>query len=185
MPSFPELTEPLQGRRARLRLVAERDIPEMLIAYQDDPELHLRIGLVRPPSGAQLGRRVETGPAERAAGTGMWLAIVPLDSDECCGQVDVHAVEWDHLRAEVGIWVAPGRRRQGVGGDALAVAARWLLRACGLERVQLITEPDNTAMIRAARAAGFAEEGILRGYVRERGRRVDVVMMSLVRRDLS
>lgn len=184
MPSFPELTEPLQGPRARLRLAAERDIPEMLIAYQDDPQLHLRIGLSRPPSGAQLGRRVEAGPAERAAGTGLWLAIVSLESDDCCGQVDVHGVEWDHLRAEVGIWVAPGRRGQGLGSDALRVAGRWLLRRCGLERVQLITEPDNTPMLRAGRAAGFAEEGILRGYVRERGRRVDVVMMSLIGSDL-
>lgn len=184
MPSFPELSEPLRGPDAQLRLAAERDIPEMLIAHQDDPDLHRRIGLPRPPSGAELGRRVEAGPAERSSGTGIWLTIVPSDDDECSGELDVHAVDWDHLRAELGIWVAPGRRGRGLAAGALELCGRWLLERCGLERVQLVTEPDNAAMRRAAARAGFTEEGILRGYMRERGRRVDVVMISLVGRDL-
>jgi RimJ/RimL family protein N-acetyltransferase len=188
MPRFPDLTEPLSGAGARLRLAAERDIPEILIAHQDDPELYLRLGLRRPPSGAELGRRTEQLASDLAAGTGAWLTIVAGrqagDGDECAGQIDVHAVDWDHGRAELGIWVAPALRGRGLGSAALALAGSWLLGSCGLERVQLLTEPDNEALRLAARAAGFTEEGRLRGYLRERGSRVDVTMLGMIAADL-
>jgi RimJ/RimL family protein N-acetyltransferase len=47
-----------------------------------------------------------------------------------------------------------------------------------------MTEPGNAPMIAAAGAAGFVREGILREYLRERGKRVDVVVMSLIPGDL-
>jgi RimJ/RimL family protein N-acetyltransferase len=184
MPSFPDLGLPLTGSVSELRLAAERDIPEVLIAHQDDPQLHLRLGLDRPPSGAELGRRVEASPADRAVGAAVWLTIVGPGADECCGQIDVHQVDWDHLRAEAGIWIAPAQRGRGMAPEALRLAGRWLLESCGLKRVQLVTEPDNAPMRRAAHKAGLREEGILRGYLRERGRRVDVVVMSLIPGDL-
>lgn len=184
MPSFPEATDALSSATVVLRLTAERDIPEVLIAHQDDPDLYRRLGLSRPPSGAELGRRVEGGPRDRATGTALWLTIVRAGSDECIGQIDVHEVEWDHARAELGIWVASGWRGQGIGTEALGLVGRWLLAECGLHRVQLVTEPDNGPMIAAARRAGFTEEGVLRGYLRERGRRVDAAMLSLVSADL-
>jgi RimJ/RimL family protein N-acetyltransferase len=183
MPPFPEPSDTLSTTTVALRLAAERDIPEVLIAHQDDPELYMRLGLSRPPSGAELGRRAERGPGDRATGTALWLTIVAAGTDECIGQIDVHGVDWDHGRAEVGVWIAPAQRGRGIGAEALGLAGRWLLSECGLQRVQLVTEPDNAAMVAAARKAGFAEEGILRRYLRERGGRVDVTMMSLVAAD--
>jgi RimJ/RimL family protein N-acetyltransferase len=184
MPAFPEPTEALSTAAVALRLAAERDIPEVLIAHQDDPDLHRRLGLARPPSGAELGRRVEGGPSDRALGTALWLTIVQAGADDCIGQLDVHDVDWDHSRAELGIWTAPAHRCRGVSAEALRLAGGWLLSECGLARVQLVTDPDNLAMVAAARRAGFAEEGVLRGYLRERGQRVDVTMLSLVAGDL-
>ena len=54
----------------------------------------------------------------------------------------------------------------------------------GLARVEILTAPDNVAMIAAAKAAGFVEEGLLRAYLRERGRRLDVIVLSLLPSDL-
>jgi RimJ/RimL family protein N-acetyltransferase len=188
MPSFPDLTNPLTAPGVQLRLATERDIPEILIAHQDDPQLHLRMAMRRPPSGAELGRRIEHSPAERRAGIAVWLTILAPDgatfSDDCCGQIDVHGVDWDHSRAELGMWVAPRRRGQGLGSGALRLVSRWLLTDCGLERVQLLTEPENEPMRHAALRAGFAEEGLLRAYLREHGERVDVTMMAMVSADL-
>ncbi len=74
----------------QLRLAAERDIPEILIAHQDDPSLFARLRLARPPSGAELGRRAELAETERILGAGLWLTVLVEGSDECAGQIDVH-----------------------------------------------------------------------------------------------
>ena len=74
MPSFPGLEQPLTDGVVSVRLSAERDIPEVLIAYQDDRGLHLALGEDRPPSGAALGRRADltvwVAPALRRQGVG-------------------------------------------------------------------------------------------------------------------
>src|SRR5947209_10895401 len=184
MPPLPTLREPITDGVVALRMSAEHDIPEVLIAYQDDPALHLRLGEARPPSGAELGRRCEQAELRREAGESMMLSILEPGSDTCHGEIRVHNLDWQNLRAELGVWVAVQRRGAGLARRALALVAPWLLRECGLERVGLFTEADNAAMISAARGAGFRQEGTLRGYTLEQGRRVDNVALSLVRGDV-
>jgi RimJ/RimL family protein N-acetyltransferase len=178
MARLPQLAQALDDGRVRLRDAAERDIPDVLSAFEDDPQLHLRLGQDRPPSGAQLGRLLEAEHADRAAGSRATLTILTGPDDVCRGQVTVHHLDWDHGRAELSIWVAPELRGQGIGAAALRLAADWLLRECGVPRVQLVAERDNQALLGAAHAAGFTEEGVLHGYLRVRGRRLDVVMLS-------
>lgn len=176
-------------------MAAERDIPEILIAYQDDPSLHLRMGEPRPPSGAELGRRAERAEHDRLGGRGISLTVVEAGDDTCVGQIDVHRVEWEHGRAELGVWLAPARRGRGLARRALGIAGPWLLGEAGLERLELLTQSDNQAMIRAGQAARFQLEGVLRGYYRafeglppgpylRPDGRVDMAVLSLVRRDL-
>jgi [ribosomal protein S5]-alanine N-acetyltransferase len=184
MPAIPDLDQPLRDGRVALRFGSERDIPEILIAHQDDPQLHERLREPRPPSGAELGRRAEQAPAERAAGARATLTILEGGSDVCRGQIDVCQLDWDHQRAELEIWVVPQCRRTGLGHRGLALTGRWLLQECGLQRVQIVTDPDNEAMIRAGRAAGFLDEGILRAYQRGERGRVDVAVLSLLPADL-
>jgi len=184
MSSFPQLTEPLTEGAVVLRDYVERDIPEILIAYQDDPRLHLLTGEDRPPSGAELGRLAEREWAGRNAGERAALTILEPGSDTCLGQIRVQPVDWDQSRAEIGIWLAPQVRGRGLGRGALRLAGGWLLGPCRLARVELVVEPDNAPMIRAAQAAGFVREGLLREYVRKRGKGVDVAIMSLITGDL-
>ena len=185
MPSFPHFPAPLTGDGVNLRLAAERDIPEILIAHQDDPELHRRLRMPRPPSGAELGRRTEIAETERTVGARLWLTILAPGSDECCGQLDVGHAELHLGRADAQVWVVPARRRRGLGSAALAVAGRWLIEAAGLERVALLIEPDNAPMLATAASAGFAHEGRLRSHWREAHGRSDADVWSLVRRDLA
>jgi RimJ/RimL family protein N-acetyltransferase len=185
MPAFPELAEPLSDGSVVVRLGAERDIPEILIAYQDDPQLHRRLDEEHPPSGAELGRRSERAEADRALGRGVTLTILEPGENVCRGQIDVLHVDWDNARLDLRIWLAPASRGRGLGQRALRLAARWLLRECGFQRIQILTAPDNAALLGAARAAGFTYEGLLRGYMRGRGARRDIAALSLVRRDVA
>jgi ribosomal-protein-alanine N-acetyltransferase len=184
MSSFPRLAEPLSDGHVALRDYVERDIPEILIAYQDDPYLHLAAGEDRPPSGAELGSRAEREPAVRAAGEEATLTIVEPDADTCRGQLRVRDVDWDNARAQLLIWLAPQSRGQGLGRRALRVAGDWLLGPCQMARLEMFSELDNAALMIAAGAAGFAREGVLRGYERKREDRIDMVVMSLIPADL-
>jgi RimJ/RimL family protein N-acetyltransferase len=185
MPGFPEPPAPLADDRAALRPAAERDIPEVLIAHQDDPGLARALWLDRPPSGAELGRRVEASPGERTAGRDLWLTIVPAGGDDGCrGQLEVRDVDADHRRAELTLWVAPAARGRGLGTSALRLAGEWLLRDTFLARVGLLADPGDPAIRAAAARAGFRSEGVLRGYRLLRSGRVDVEAFSLVEADL-
>jgi RimJ/RimL family protein N-acetyltransferase len=184
MAGFPPLDEPLTDGVIALRPATERDIPETLIAYQDDPELHLRLGIERVPSSAELGRAYEQADAEWRAGIGCKLTILRAGSEVCRGQIHAHHIDWENERAELGMWVAPQLRGQRLGSRALRLATRWLLEHCGLERIEVLTEPDNEAMVRTARAAGFQPEGVLRGYFRYHCERGDSTVLSAIRADL-
>jgi RimJ/RimL family protein N-acetyltransferase len=183
MPAIPEPGDPLSDGHVSLRLAAERDIPEVLIAHQEDRRLAEALGLEHPPSGAQLGRAMEEAPGRRAAGAGVILTILEPGSEDCRGQVEADRFDWEHAHANLGIWVAPDARGQGLGGRALALAAEWLISACGLVRVQLLAPPGNVPAIRAALAAGFTREGVLRAHGRARGGRLDLTVLSRIASD--
>jgi [ribosomal protein S5]-alanine N-acetyltransferase len=184
MSSFPRLADPLIDGGVALRDYEERDIPEILIAYQDDPRLHLLNREDRPPSGAELGSRAEREVSARGAGERATLTVLEPGDDTCRGQIRVENVDWDHRRAELTIWLAPQVRGRGLGRGTLRLAGGWLLETCGLARLEMLAEPENLAAIRAAQAAGFIREGVLREYQRKRGKGIDMVVMSLIPADL-
>jgi RimJ/RimL family protein N-acetyltransferase len=132
MPSFPAPDAPLSDSVVALRLSAERDIPEVLIAYQDDPRLAGALGERRPPTGAALGSRAESAPGAMADGRGIVFAIVEDGADHCRGEVRVSDVDWEAASARLTVWVAPGFRGRGWGTQACRLASRWLTERCGL-----------------------------------------------------
>ena len=68
MRPLPLLAEPLTDGQVVLRDYAERDIPEILIAHQDDPRMHLLTGEDRP---CLCHRHVELPLAHGDFGRGM------------------------------------------------------------------------------------------------------------------
>jgi [ribosomal protein S5]-alanine N-acetyltransferase len=184
MPSIPELFDTLTDGVVSLRLYAERDIPEILIAYQDDPQLHEQLGQVRPPSGAELGSESERAATERAGGYGVSLTILEPGSDICVGRVLADEFDWDNVRARLRVWVAPAGRRQGLASAALVLASDWLFQHGRLERIEVFADPDNGPALSTAAAAGFSREGVLRAYERGRRGRNDMVAFSLLSGDL-
>jgi RimJ/RimL family protein N-acetyltransferase len=181
---IPDLNQPLSDGRIRLRYARESDIPEVLIAHQDDPLMYESLGMSRPPSGAELGRELEDAPGARADGAHATLTILDHASQDCRGQLDLHDFEWDHARAELRIWVAPQARNRGLARAALRLAAGWLFEDCGIKRAQLLCSPGNEPLLIAARAAGFQLEGTLRAHDLQAGLRADRLVLSLLAADL-
>jgi RimJ/RimL family protein N-acetyltransferase len=158
MPEIPELEGSLGDDVVELRAIEEWDIPEILIAHQDDSQMYKRLGVSRPPSGAQLGAEVENADEERRAGRRVSLTILQRGDRYCVGRVDVHQIDWEEGSAELGIWIAPQVRGRGLATRALQQASAWLLEIVGLRQLKLVTQPDNEPMQRAAIAAGFAPD---------------------------
>ncbi len=164
MPAIPDLSERLSDGVVELREGSEWDIPEILIAHEHDPQLHVRLGLRRPPSGAQLGQAAERAAADRASGARISLTIVEPGSHDCCGRIEVGPIDWGSAAAQLQVWVAPQLRGRGLARRALALAAAWLFEEVGVERVLLDPgdpgDPADQPLIRAATAAGFSREGV-------------------------
>jgi RimJ/RimL family protein N-acetyltransferase len=81
----------------------------------------------------------------------------------------------------IGYWCVPEARGRGVTSDALHTLCRHALDELGLERLELITDPDNVGSRRVAEKVGFRQEGVLRSHLlHPDGRRRDSVMFSLL-----
>lgn len=86
--------------------------------------------------------------------------------------------------AEVGYWVAPAARHQGVAVRAATAVTEWALREVGFARVELLAARGNVGSRRVAERIGFTQEGVLRSAAPARGRtRVDLVMYSRLATD--
>ena len=84
-------------------------------------------------------------------------------------------------RATMGYWIAASDRGQGVCTRALRLLSRHALDDLDVQRVQLITDPDNVASQRVAEKVGFQREGVLRAHLRHPDGRIrDSVMFSLL-----
>ncbi len=125
------------GELIELRPIAEWDIPEVLIAHQDDRELHRWLGLAKPPTGAEMGREVEQAESQRNAGAAIKLTIVAPGGNDCLGRVEVDGFDWEQASADVRVWVAPQLRGRGYEQRAAELAREWLRSTVGLRELNV------------------------------------------------
>ena len=182
MPALRLPDPPLSDGGIVLRAWSVADVPALTVACQD-AEIP-RWTVVPSPYTEHDARDFIAGCAEdREAGRELALAIVDRE-DTLLGAIGIGRFDWDDGRAEVGYWIAREARRRAVGARATRLLARWALTELGLERLELLANPENEASQRLAERAGFTREGVLRRYRRRRGRREDLVMFSLLAEDL-
>jgi putative acetyltransferase len=79
--------------------------------------------------------------------------------------------------ADIGLMVAAGRRRQGIGRGLLEAAVLWA-RSAGVRKLELHVFPHNEGAIRLYESFGFEREGLRRRHYRRSGAFVDVVLMA-------
>ena len=81
---------------------------------------------------------------------------------------------------ELGIELVPEVRGRGAGTEAVRLLGLYLLEH-GYPRVQASTAVDNVAMRRALERAGFAFEGVQRGFMPTEAGRADYALYALTR----
>ena len=110
--------------------------------------------------------------------------IEVLRSGEAIGLCALEAIDSRTRAAELGIWIGRPHWDRGYGTDATRTICRYGVRSLNLHRIQLHVIRDNTRAVRAYEKAGFRPEGTLREAMFLGGRRVDLLVMGLLSREL-
>jgi RimJ/RimL family protein N-acetyltransferase len=182
MPAIPLPNPPLTDGEIALRPWEPSDAPALTTACQD-PEIP-RWTVVPHNYTERHAREFISGTATDLA-TGRELALAVVDSnDRLLGAIGISNFDWQDLKAEIGYWMAAEARRRGIGARATRMLAIWAITSLGLERLELLANPENEASQRLAERAGFTREGTLRRYRRRHGVREDLVMFSLLAQDI-
>ncbi|MER7823273.1 MULTISPECIES: GNAT family protein [unclassified Streptomyces] len=169
----------ISGHLAGLRARLPEDVPVLHAELYDDVVTRSRADS-RPwsPRSATGGHSpYEVGaPTEDAA----VFTVVELTSGEPAGEALLWGIDTHNRCAHLGISLRPGMRGRGLGQEVVHLLCRYGFTVRGLGRLQLETLADNAAMIRAARAAGFVQEGLLRRSAWVYGAFQDEVVMGLL-----
>ena len=111
-------------------------------------------------------------------GSGYSFAIADLATDQAVGNIGLWTSSLDAGRATTGYWTAPQFRRRGYVTAALRALTEWALSLPEVERLELYVEPWNEGSWRAAEAAGYEREGLLRAWQRVGDARKDMFVYS-------
>ena len=150
------------------------DVPALVDAC-NDPEIQRWIPVIPRPYTDEDARAFVRGDVPRIGHD--QFAIT--ERGRVVGSIGM-AVN-DSRTGHVGYWCAPQARGRGLTTRALRLLCRYALEELGLERLELITDPDNHASQRVADKVGFRREGVLRSHLlHPDGRRRDSVMFSLL-----
>lgn len=174
----PPRTMPrLSGDGVLLRAFTADDV-QLVQSVHDDPLVPLITTVPTSGTARDALDFIARQHLRLARGTGYSFAIADPASGEAMGQIGLWLKDLDSGRASTGYWVAPRFRGRGVATAALHTLSDWALGLPGVERLELYVEPWNEGSWRAAEAAGFQREGLLRSWQRIGDERRDLWMYS-------
>jgi len=124
---------------------------------------------------------IESQPTLRLRGQALDFAIVPVGGVVMIGSIGISSIELEDRRARIGYWIGPRSRGRGFASAALRLLSSWAIGPpLELARLELVIDAENIASRRVAEHAGYELDGILRSYMRVKGRRWDVALYSLI-----
>ncbi|MDA1195371.1 MAG: GNAT family protein [Planctomycetota bacterium] len=159
---------PAVGERVALRLPVEADraaFGELVVASRawldrfapgsaaaDDPSGHVWL---------------DAALAANEGGRAQKCLIVGADDDQPRGMLNFNEIVRGLFQsAYLGYWIGAAYARQGLMGEALALALRYAFGPLGLHRVEANIQPENEASIALVRRAGFVREGFSKRYLK-------------------
>jgi RimJ/RimL family protein N-acetyltransferase len=168
----------IEGRLIRLRPVERGDLPAF-VRWINDPEVTEFLKLEPPMS-------LEDEEAWFAHMLRSKDKVFSIDSKDgrLIGNICTVNLDWRNRRTEIGIMIGEKDLWScGYGRDAILTLVGYLFEELNLNRVGLLTDSANTRALSCYERCGFHREGIYRDYRYKRGRYVDCVLMSMLRRE--
>jgi RimJ/RimL family protein N-acetyltransferase len=162
-----------------LRRFLESDVPAITAACADPETTRFTLHIPHPYTEADARAYLRQTDDNWRAGTHRAFAVADGATGHLLGAIEVKLGE----TAVIGYWTAPEARGCGVATRALRLLSRWAVTEGGVERLELLTHPENVASQRVAEKAGFVREGVLRSHAHFREGRRDSVLFSLLPSD--
>jgi RimJ/RimL family protein N-acetyltransferase len=172
----------LRGEKVRLTAVNSYDLSTITRWWSDPDFLRLYNNVPAAPRNEdQLSRRFDLSQTSPDV---FLFAIRPLDGDQLLGLLEFDGVEWSNRTTFVSLGIGqPEHRGQGYGRDAMATALRFAFYELNLHRVCLTVFSYNEPAIALYERLGFVREGVYREHIERDGRRYDMVLYGLLRRE--
>ncbi|WP_040952033.1 GNAT family N-acetyltransferase [Gorillibacterium massiliense] len=112
------------------------------------------------------------------------FVIASKDSAEYIGQIDLFQLDWKNRSAELGIVI--GRKDllgAGYGSEAIRLLLDFAFDSMNLNRVYLELHEANRRGRKCYEKCGFKEEGRLKEKLYKNGRYIDMIIMSVLKRE--
>ena len=157
-----------------LRPWREKDAPAVYAACQD-PEIQHWIPVIPRPYTREDALAFVTG----SVGLGPHQFAI-VEDGHVVGSIGM-VVNNDNNSGHIGYWCAAHARGRGIASRALRRLCEHALDELGVQRLELIADPENRRSQRVAETVGFRREGVLRSHLRHPDRRRrDSVIYSLL-----
>ncbi len=119
-----------------------------------------------------------------AAGTEYHFGVFDAASGRLLGGIGLSHVSPVRRSANLGYWIADDARGGGVAVAAAQLAAAWAFGHLGLQRIEILVQPENTASLRVAVKLGAVCEGIARNGIIIDGEPREAIVHSLIPDDM-
>lgn len=172
----------LRGERIRLTALDLGDMativhwwhdPEFLRLYNTEP--------VVPRNEDQLNRRFDLSQTNPNA---FLFAIRLVDDDHLIGLLEFDGIDWVHRTTFVSIGIGEAHHRHhGYGRETMQLALNFAFNELNLHRVCLTVFSYNETAITLYESLGFRREGIYREHIERDGRRHDMILLGILRRE--
>lgn len=115
-------------------------------------------------------------------GTGIWW-IITNEKQEALGACGFNYYNPAHEKIELGFWLLPEYWRKGVMKEVLPVIISYILSSWKVHRIEALVETENASSSGLLEFLGFVREGVLRDSEIKDGKRISLVIYSMLSSD--
>ena len=172
----------VRGRTISLRHPTQEDIVGGWTEWFSDPDITRHLpDQYWPNSTEAQGRYYESLLAQRER---LSLSVVHNADGRLIGTCSLSSINVAHRYATVAVVIGDKRfHRAGIGVEAYNLILEVAFRRLNLMTVLSFSSSMNTAVHGVHRLVGFAERGVIPGVFDYDGRRIDMVVSSVLRDD--
>ena len=165
----------------RLRAFEAEDIDALYQLRNSQSVLRSLGGFSKGYSRKSLAEWIETH--RNRADEALW-AIALKDSDRCIGHVGLYGLDHRVRKAEFGIAIEESQWGKGFGRHATSAALEFGFNELNLNKIDLRVLATNIRAVTLYERIGFRRDGILRDEQFRDGHYVDMLIMSILRREM-